>query len=274
MQVAFQGERGAYSEEALLKAFPDAEPVPMHTLDELFEAVATGKVDAALAPIENSQAGSISRTYDLLQRGDLYITGEIVLPIDHCLMALPGQALTDIERVHSHPQALDQCEAFLREHGLEPVAEADTAGSARLVAEEQLEGEAALASRQAAEDHGLEILVESVQTTVHNRTRFVVLERSPAPRGDGAQKTSLVFATDHRPGALYHALAPLAEREINMVKLESRPSRGQPWQYVFHLDLEGHREDEAVAAALSELGQITTFLKVLGSYPAAEEPLV
>lgn len=276
MRVAFQGERGAYSEEALLKRFPEADPVPLHALDDVFEAVATGTVDAAVVPVENSQAGSIARSYDLLRQHDLYITGEIILPIEHCLMALPGQDVADLTRVHSHPSALDQCQAFLAEHGLEPVAEPDTAGSARKVAEEELVGEGALAGHQAAVDHGLEILAEDVATTPHNRTRFVVLEREPADRGEGEadHKTSLVFATDHRAGALYKALTPLAEHEVNMLKLESRPSRGRPWEYVFHLDVDGHRDDETLRQALSELGRVTTFVKVLGSYPRAQEPLV
>lgn len=274
MRVAFQGERGAYSEEALLQRYPEAQPVPSHALDDVFEGVATGEVDAAVVPVENSQAGSIARTYDLLRQHDLFITGEIILPIEHCLMALPGQALSDITRVHSHPSALAQCQAFLDEHAMEPVAEPDTAGSARTVAEDDLVGEGALAGHQAAVDHGLEILAEDVATTPHNRTRFVVLEREAADRGPGEHKTSLVFATDHRAGALYQALTPLAEHEVNMLKLESRPSRGRPWEYVFHLDVEGHRDDEHLRQALSQLGRVTTFVKVLGSYPMADEPLV
>lgn len=276
MRVAFQGERGAYSEQALLDRFPEADPVPLHALDDVFEAVATGDVDAAVVPVENSQAGSIARAYDLLRQHDLFITGEIILPIEHCLMALPGQGLAEITRVHSHPSALAQCQAFLEEHGLEPVAEADTAGSARKVAEEALAGEGALAGRQAAVDHGLEILAEDVATTPHNRTRFVVLRRSAVDRdpGQAGYKTSLVFATDHRAGALYQALTPLAEHQVNMLKLESRPSRGRPWEYVFHLDVEGHRDDQDLRHALSELGRVTTFVKVLGSYPRADEPLM
>ena len=274
MRVGFQGEQGAYSEAAALQVFPEADVVPMPHLEDVFEALVAGKVDAAVVPIENSLAGCIVRAYDLLRQHDLFITGETILPIEHCLLALPGQALEEIQRVHSHPQALDQCDAFLRKHGMQPISAHDTAGAARLIAEEGRRGEGALASRQAAEDYGLEILAEDVQTAHHNRTRFVVLERSPAARGDGPQKTSLVFATDHRPGALYHALTPLAEREVNMLKLESRPSRGQPWVYVFHLDIEGHREDGKVREALAALSSITTMLKVLGSYPMAEEPLV
>lgn len=276
LRVGFQGERGAYSEAAALAIFPEAEPVPCVSLEDVFSQLVSGELDAAVVPIENSLAGSIVRTYDLLRQHDLFVTGEAVMPIEHCLLALPGQCLDEIERVHSHPQALDQCDDFLREHGIQPIPAHDTAGAARMIAEEKRQGEGALASRQAAEDHELEVLAEDVQTAHHNRTRFLVLERSPASRGTDEQqtKTSLVFATDHSPGALYRALTPLAEHEVNMLKLESRPSRGRPWEYVFHLDIQGHREDPEVRAALADLAQVTTMLKVLGSYPAADEPLM
>lgn len=284
MRVGFQGEPGAYSEEALTSRFPDATPVPYEDLDGVFEALIAGDVDAAVVPIENSQAGSIARTYDLLHEhgpppegakaageGPLvHITGEIVLEIEHCLMALPGQGASEIERVISHPQALAQCRRFLDEHGFKAVAGRDTAGSARRIREEGLTGTGALASRQAAEDHELEILVDGVETDVANRTRFVVVETEPAERAEGPHKTSLVFGTDHTPGALHRALGPFAQRSINLVKLESRPSRQAPFAYVFHAELEGHRSEPDVAAALDELEDLATHVVVLGSYPAAE----
>lgn len=273
-RVAFQGEPGAYSESAALAFHPDAETMPCHALSDVFRALASGAVEGAVAAIENSQAGSIHRTYDLLRQHDLFIVGEVVVPVDHCLLALPGQRLEAIRRVHSHPSALEQCEVFLAEHGMEAVVQHDTAGSAKRVAEDHLDGEGAIASRRAGELHGLEVLAENVQTIKHNRTRFVVLSRTPTHRGEGPQKTSLVMATDHRPGALHTALGYFATRGINLLRLESRPSRGRPWEYVFYLDLEGHREDATVAEALSELGQVTTFVKVLGSYAAAPAEVV
>lgn len=268
-RVAFQGEPGAYSESAALARFPAAETVPCHSLDEVFRALAAGRVRHAVAAIENSQAGSIHRTYDLLRQHHVYITGEVLVDVDHCLLALPGDTLGSVRRVHSHPAALGQCEAFLVDHGYEAVVQHDTAGSARMVAEHGLEGEAALASRRAGELYGLEVLAEGVQTVKENATRFVVLDREAAPRGDGPQKTSLLFATDHRPGALYRALGFFAERAVNLVKLESRPSRNRAFEYVFYVDLEGHRDDENVREALAELAGVTTFVKVLGSYGRA-----
>lgn len=289
-RIGFQGERGAYSEEAVLAHDPDAEPVPFDRLSEVFSAVATGEVDQAVVPIENSQAGSINRTYDLVRkhgpaartarraegsprRHDLHIAGEVVVPVDHCLLALPGSSLADLERVRSHPQALEQCRSFLDEHGLEPVASADTAGAARELAEAKAPDEAALASHRAAELYDLEILAEAVQTIDENWTRFVVLDPEPAPRAEGPQKTSLVLATEHRPGALYEALGAFAERGVNLLKLESRPSREKPWEYVFYVDLEGHRRDEDVRAGLAELAQSAKFVRVLGSYERAGEPV-
>lgn len=269
MKVAFQGEPGAYSEEAALARFPDATAVPFDTLDLVFRALASGQVDAAVAAIENSQAGSILRTYDLLRQHDVFVTGEVVVAVDHALLALPGETLASVKRVHSHPSALEQCEAFLEEHRYERVAHHDTAGAARMVAERKARGEAAVASLRAGRLYGLDVLAHPVQTVKDNRTRFVVVERAPAPRSPGPAKTSVVFATDHRPGALYKALGALATRGINLLKLESRPSRGKPFEYVFYVDFEGHRDDAHVREALADLGQMTAFLKVLGSYAPA-----
>lgn len=271
VRVGYQGEPGAYGEiAARTAAAAEAEPVPLPTLDDVFRALASGQVDRAVAAIENSQAGSIDRTYDLLTRHDVFVTGEVVVAVDHCLLALPGESLDSVRRVHSHPSALEQCEAFLDAHGYEAVAHHDTAGSARMVAERKLRGEAALASRRAGELYGLAVLAEAVQTIQENRTRFVLLDRAPLPRGEGPQKTAVVFATQHRAGALYDALGALARRGINLLKLESRPSRGRPFEYVFHAEFEGHREDPPVREALAELGGSTTFVKVLGSFQPAE----
>lgn len=266
--MAYQGDRGAYGEEAVLAAFgADAEPVPVASLDDVFKDVAAGRVDAGVAAIENSQAGSINRTYDLLRGHDLFIVGEAEVRVDHCLLALPGTRLEDVTRVHSHAVALEQCDAFLARLGVEAVVHYDTAGSARMIAEERRVNEGAVASRRAAELYGLDVLAENVQTIKDNRTRFVVIAREPAARGDGAQKTALVMATDHSPGALYHALGAFAERGVNLLKLESRPSRSRPWEYVFYLDVEGHRDDADVRAALADLAGVTSFVKVLGSFP-------
>jgi len=268
MIVAFQGELGAYGDEAIQSRFgASAQSLPCKSFQDLFEVVASGGADCGVAPVENSQAGSINDVYDLLRQYDLHVVGEILHPVNHALLALPGQRIEDIKRVISHPQALAQCDRFLRELGVEVVATYDTAGSAKLIREQGLMGVAAVAGEGAASRYGLEILATSIQTIKNNITRFVVLRREPAPREAGPHKTMLVMAVAHQPGSLYRALGALAERNINLMKLESRPSRNRPWEYVFYLDFEGHREDEPVAAALEELKSYTNYLKVLGSFP-------
>lgn len=267
-RVAFQGERGAFSEEAVVRHFgPEADPIPCRNFAEVFRLVAGGQVDHGVVPIENSIAGSINEVYDLLRQYDLYIQGERVLAVHHCLMALPGQKLADIRRVISHPRALEQCENWLREAGLEAVAEYDTAGSARIIAERQLRGVAAIASRRAADIYGLEVLADGIQDVPDNYTRFVVLGRTPAPATGEPAKTSLVMSAAHQPGSLWRCLGCFASRGINLLKLESRPVKNRPWEYVFYLDLEGHRDDPQVAEALAEMAAHTTFVKVLGSFP-------
>ncbi len=272
MRVAFQGERGAYSEEAVAQLFGEVEVLPCPTLRDAFEAVTAGRADRAVVPSENSQAGSINETYDLLVSHSLFITGELDLRIRHCLLALPGQDLRAIRTVYSHPQALAQCEAFLRRHGFEPVPAYDTAGSAKMLAERRSAGAGAIAGRAAARIYGLAVLAEGIETNPSNYTKFLSLAPAPAPRAADC-KTSIVFTTKNVPGALYQALGALATRSINLSKLESRPRRQLPWEYLFYVDFEGHQDDPQTAAALADLSRVTTFLRVLGSYPRSQTPL-
>lgn len=271
IRAAFQGERGAYGDEAVQAYFSkDAhlqpEPLPYRGFAEVFRAVAAGEVEVGLVPVENSQAGSINDVYDLLRQHDLFVIGEIEYPVNHCLLCLPGQKLSDISRVISHPQALAQSDVFLRDLGVEIVATYDTAGSAKMIREQNLEGVAAVAGAGAARLYQLETLASNIQTIKDNYTRFIVLSREPAPRREGNAKTMLVMATAHQPGSLYHCLGVLATNGINLLKLESRPSRQRAWEYVFYLDFEGHREDATVRTALADLAIHTTFCKVLGSF--------
>ncbi|MBV9707175.1 MAG: prephenate dehydratase [Chloroflexi bacterium] len=269
--VAFQGERGAFSEEAVRTYFEkeadkQLEPFPCRSFTDVFRAVAAGEVSYGLVPVENSQAGSINDVYDLLRQHDLFVIGEVSHPVNHCLLCLPGQQCSDIKRVISHPQALAQSDIYLRELGVELVATYDTAGSAKMIREENLEGVAAVAGTGAAELYQLEILARDIQTIKDNYTRFIALGREPAARREGLAKTMLVMATAHQPGSLYQCLGILAAHKINLLKLESRPSRQRAWEYVFYLDFEGHREDAAVRTALADLAGHTTFCKVLGSF--------
>ncbi len=270
MRVAFQGERGAYSEAAAIDHFGTIDAVPCRTLVEVFDAVEHGRADCGMVPVENSQAGSINETYDLLARRSLHIVGERNQRIEHCLLALPEATLEEIRSVLSHPQALAQCEAFLARGGWETMATYDTAGSARIVATERRRGTAAIASRHAAEIYGLEVLAEGIETSPINYTKFLALALAPAPKADRA-KTSVVFTTANVPGALYKALGAFATRSINLTKLESRPRRDRPWEYLFYVDFEAHQESPEGRAALAELAGVTAFLRVLGSYPRAAE---
>ena len=269
--IAFQGERGAFGDEASRAYFGQqmgvqAEPLPYRGFADVFRAVSAGEADYGLVPVENSQAGSINDVYDLLRQHDLFVIGEIGHPVNHCLLCLPGQQLSDITRVISHPQALAQCDSYLRELGVEIVATYDTAGSAKMIRDEQLMGVAAVAGKGAAELYELDILAAGIQTIQGNYTRFIALGREPMPRREGPAKTMLVMTTAHQPGSLYKCLGVLAARNINLLKLESRPSRQQVWEYVFYLDFEGHRDDPPVRSALADLAGHTTFCKVLGSF--------
>lgn len=274
--VAFQGEPGAYSEQAAFDFFgAQAQPAPRPTFDAVFDDTAAGKVDFGIVPVENSLAGSVHRNYDLLMRHNLHIVGEVIVRVRHNLIALPGVELLDIRRVYSHWQALDQCEKTLSRllPNVERTQVYDTAGAVKIVLEEQRRDTAAIASKRAAELYGLPILREGLEDDPTNFTRFVVLSREPAsPPPAVASKTSIVFATRNIPGALYKALAAFALREIDLSKIESRPLQGSPWEYLFYLDFIGNQTDEACAHALAQLREFSTFVRVLGSYPRANMP--
>jgi prephenate dehydratase len=275
VDVGYQGEPGAYSEEALHALFPDAAPVPHRTVRAVFDSVVAGTVGAGVVPLENSLAGSINEAYDLLARGETHIVGETVLAVDHALLALPGTRLEDIRLVSSHPQALAQCDEYLAELDVELVPVYDTAGAAKRIAGEGYAGEAAVASERAAEMYGLEILARHIQTNEENQTRFAAISLDPAPLGP-PDKTSLILVTGNKPGALYHCLASFAERELNLVKLESRPVGHTPWRYRFFLDVEAGPDDPPLVEALEEVEREAAMLQVLGSYPRwrgdSEEP--
>jgi prephenate dehydratase/chorismate mutase/prephenate dehydratase len=269
LRAAYQGEPGAYGEEAVVRYFgADVTPVPKASFAEVFRAVEVGESVSGLIPIENSQAGSITEAYDLLRHTQLSVTGELCLPVNHCLLCLQGQQLSDIQRVLSHPQALAQCDAFLRQLGVEIVAAYDTAGSAKLIHDQELRGVAAVASERAAHIYGLEIIARDIQTIGDNYTRFVALSRQPTPAhvpGE-AGKTMLLLVTSHTPGALHRALGVFAARDINLLKLESRPSREKPWEYVFYLDVVGTPDERRLADALTALAREVRHVQVLGSF--------
>jgi prephenate dehydratase len=272
--VAFQGEHGAFSEEAIRQHFgPDVQTLPQRSFEDIFMAVDEGRATYGAVPVENSVAGSINKAYDLLLEHDLKVWGEIFLRVRHNLISLPGSALEDIQEVRSHPQALAQCERFLNRHGWRAKPWYDTAGSAKDLAAKPEPGVAVVASKLAAEIYDLAILAPGIEDMSFNYTRFFVIGRGEPPRSEKS-KTSLVFATAHSPGALVACLNEFASRGINLTKLESRPRRNRPWHYVFYLDFEGCWQDEKQREALVGLLARAAFVKLLGSYPAAIMPEV
>lgn len=268
-RIAYQGIKGAFSETAALQFAPDGEAVGYASFEEAFRAAVRGDCRYACLPVENSLAGSINQTYDLLTDSVLHVVGEQVVRVHHNLLAKPGTELSDIRRVYSHTQALQQCANFIRKHGFEAVTDFDTAGAAKLLAENGGDGKAAIASKRAAETYGLDLIAEHIEDMPFNYTRFFVLGLDEARHGDGPHKTSLVLATKHRPGDLVACLEEFPKHGINMSKIESRPRRDKPWSYLFYVDIEGHIDDAHVASALTGLMRKAAFVKYLGSYPAA-----
>jgi prephenate dehydratase len=264
-RVGYQGEPGAYSEQAVGKLFPRAEAVPIRTLRMVFEAVERGEVDHGVVPLENSLAGSINEAYDLLSAGHAFIVGEVVVAVDHALLALPGTKVEDLKRVCSHPQALAQCEEYLAMLDVDLIPVYDTAGAAKRIAEEGRTGEGAVASEKAAEIYGLDVLARHIQTSSQNRTRFAAIGPKLEPLR-GADKTSLLLELRHEPGSLYRCLRPFAERDLNLTKLESRPIGDRPWEYWFYLDVQAGVSDPALAEALGELQREAGRVLVVGSY--------
>jgi prephenate dehydratase len=266
--VAYQGEAGAYSEAGVIALFPEADHRALPSIRAVFESVEVGSASWGLVPMDNSQAGSINETYDLFLRHGLHLVAETIVRVDHCLLALPGTSIDDIREVISHPQAIAQSEEFLSALEATVRAEYNTAGAAKQIAEQQLEHTAAIASRRAAELYGLEVLAESIQTYPDNHTRFGALSRNPSPLGT-PNKSSLVFGVGHVAGSLYRCLGALAERHLNLTKLESRPRPGRPWEYVFYADVESAADVPTMIEALAELSQHATFTRLLGTYAGA-----
>ncbi|MBI4349742.1 MAG: prephenate dehydratase [Elusimicrobia bacterium] len=269
MKVAFQGVKGAYSEEAALQHFgADCEPVGYAFSEQVFENVAAGVAQYGILPVENSIAGAVAANLDLLLKEDVFIVAERYLPIRHCLLARPKTALEDVKQVYSHPVALAQCRDFITRHLIKAVPEYDTAGSAKLIAERHVAGEAAIASKGCAAAYGLAVLAENIQTAKDNITRFVIFVRGgEPPAGQTMEKTSLVFGAKHRPGALLDCLRRFADHGINLTRLESRPVPENPFEYVFFVDFLGGLKESGVRAAIDELAHDAHRVKVLGSYP-------
>ena len=268
--VGYQGVPGAYSHMALLQYFQGQEVQAENFMlfEDVVQAVAEGKVRYGVLPIENSSTGGITDVYDLARRYSIFIVGEKILKIEHCLLAYPGTCLENITEVYSHPQGFSQCSLFFKEH---PVMRQfnyfNTAKAAELVAEKKAPHMAAVAGVQAADQYGLEILARGINTNKSNYTRFIIISREQelVPEAD---KITLIVSLKHQPGSLYRLLAHFAQQNINMTNIESRPYPGRPWEYYFHMDITGHLTDPAVQEALQQLPEDTTECKILGNYPA------
>lgn len=269
-RVGYQGEPGAYSEKAARFLFPQGTLVPFRSFHKVFEATEIGATDFGVVPLENSHAGSINDTYDLLVRHGVQIVAETIVRIHHCLMAPEGVAINEVDYVYSHPQALEQCEEFLDSLSADRIAVYDTAGAAKLIAEENKPGSAAIASEEAADLYGLTVLERNIEDRADNSTKFVAISRSAITEMGPPEKTSIVFALNNIPGALYACLKEFSDRQLNLTKLESRPSGAKAWQYHFYLDFDAPTKDPVAQDLLSALAARTSFLRVLGSYPHAK----
>jgi prephenate dehydratase len=270
-RIAFQGERGAFSEEAAVRLLgEDIQLVPRPTFEAMYSSIQDGVADYILAPIENSLAGSVHRSYDLLIAGGLQIRAEVVIPIVHNLIGVPGATFEKITQVSSHPVALAQCERFFATYpAIKRVTAEDTAGSVRQVMREGDPAKAAIASRRAAEVYGGKILREHLEDHPENYTRFLLLAAS-GEVAENADKLSLVLHLAHKPGSLCQVLNAFAKRELNLLKIESRPIPGTPWSYCFYLDLQASLKDANTRSALDELKEHADSVKILGCYPQAK----
>jgi prephenate dehydratase len=283
LRVAFQGERGAFSEEAAHRILGKAiVPCPKREFDQMFEAVIRDEADCAIVPMENTLAGSVIKNYDLLVDNDLEVIGEVVLRVAHNLIAPKGTRLASVRKIYSHPVALAQCEDFLRRlrsdvvPSLEVLPAYDTAGAVKMVMENGRRDEAAIASHIAATTYHAQILATGIESNPQNFTRFFVMSRPdrrksiPLKRRSKALKTSIVFRTTNKPGALFHALEAFAKGKIDLTKIESRPIVGRPWEYSFYLDFLGDRNTPAARRALASLTLVAESLRIFGTYPRAD----
>ncbi len=271
--IAYQGEPGAFSELACITFAPSYDPSPCATFERAFEAVASGRAERAMLPVENSLAGRVSDIHHLLPEADLHIVAEHFLPVEHHLMARPGARLEDIKVVRSHAMALGQCRGVIEELGVRPEVSGDTAGAARWLADSGAAGDAVIASIRAAEIYGLEVLRANVEDAKHNTTRFLEMAREPddAALGDGPIVTSFVFQVRNIPAALYKALGGFATNGVNMTKLESYQLEGSFSASMFYADAEGHPQEEPMRLALEELSFFSSSLKILGVYKSARD---
>jgi prephenate dehydratase len=268
LKISFQGERGAYSEDAAISFFGDSvETVPFATFAEAVEATESGRTDYSVLPVENSLEGSVGESYDLLLSTSLNVVGEIYYRVRHCLIGF--DKIQNIDTVYSHPQALGQCRKFIQKYKLKIVPAYDTAGSVNIIKEINKKNISCIASKRASEIYGVPIIIEEIEDNTNNYTRFLVLSKTKVSQGD---KTSIIFSVKHEAGTLYNILKEFNEYKINLTKIESRPNKSTPWEYNFYVDFDGSQDDPKIGELLKKINQSSLFLKVLGSYKKAKLP--
>ncbi len=249
---------------AIMLNFPTSTAIPLKTFYDVFETVKNHRNGIAVVPIENSIEGSVSETYDLLLQDKIYVSGEIFQRINHCLIV--NKDYKKIINVYSHPQALGQCRNYIQRNKLEPIPAFDTAGAVKFIKENKMMSSAAIASRRAAEIYDMEIFDEGIEDKKNNFTRFFVISKQLVDKPSGKDRTSIIFALEHKPGSLYQVLKEFSRKSINLTRIESRPTKETPWEYYFYVDFDGHYNDEKVKLTLNRIKTQTKFFKLLGSY--------
>jgi prephenate dehydratase len=264
-KISFQGERGAYSEDAAISFFGNVETVPFSTFAEVIESTENGKTQYSVLPVENSLEGSVGESYDLLLSTSLSVVGEIYYRVRHCLIGF--EKVQDIDTVYSHPQALGQCRKFIQKYKLKTVPAYDTAGSVKMIKELGKKNIGCVASKRASEIYGVPIVAEGIEDNANNYTRFLVLSKTKVRGGD---KTSIIFSVKHEAGTLFNILKEFHDYKINLTKIESRPNKSTPWEYNFYVDFDGNQDDPKIGELLKKINKSSLFLKVLGSYNRAK----
>ena len=268
LRVSFQGERGAYSEAAAFSFFgKKIKTAPLPTFADIIKYTENGKTDYTILPVENSLEGSVGESHDLLYSTKLYAVGETYFRIRHCLIGLGP--LDKIDTVYSHPQALGQCRKFIQKHHMKTVPAYDTAGSVQIIKELNKKNIACIASKTASEIYGVAVVKDGIEDNSNNYTRFLILSKEKT-KETGKDKTSIIFSVKHEAGALFRVIEKFHDHEINLTKIESRPTKNTPWEYNFYVDFEGHEKNPKIAEVLKKMRKETLFLKILGSYPSAE----
>jgi len=268
IHVSFQGERGAYSEAAARSFFnEEIETIHLSTFAEVLENTSTDKTEYAILPIENSLEGSVGESYDLLYSTSLNAIGEVYHRIEHCLIG--AGKLNEIDTVYSHPQALGQCRKFIEQHNMKTIPSYDTAGSVKIVKELNKKNYACIASKAASAIHNLPIITEDIANNLNNYTRFLILSKEKSPE-TGNDKTSIIFSIKHEPGSLHRIIENFHKNNVNLTKIESRPTKTNMWEYNFYVDFEGHEKNPQISKMLDKIKQDTLSMKVLGSYPSAK----